>query len=161
MIVRKRKIDQTYLRQILSPEVRDEEIDALGFATTLSDFINEYLRGIAAAKITGAANGKVSLKLPVVSYLVRLLAEGVDDDGALDFKISLGEKMVIEARFTRLPNVDEAAHIVKVARLAGFNVKREAESLYFSVGIRATSIMQIYATSSEDFMHQLIITFKM
>ena len=40
MIVRKRKIDQTYLRQILSPEVRDEEIDALGFATTLSDFIN-------------------------------------------------------------------------------------------------------------------------
>ena len=159
--MRKRKIDPTYLRQILSPNIKDDRVDALVFATTLKEFIDGQLSGIATASISGAVNGNVSLKLPVVSYLARLLAEGTDEDGTLEFAISLDEKMVIEARFTKLPDVDEAAHIVKVAMLAGFDVRREAESLYFTVGIQASSIIQIYATSSEEFMHHLIITFRM
>lgn len=159
--MRKRKIDQAYLRSILSPEVRDDEIDALSFALTLKDFTDEYLKGIATCEVAGSANGKVSLKLSVVSYLVRLLAESADEGDTVRFSITLDENMLLAAHLRKLPDVAGTAHIVKVARLAGFDVERECESLYFKAKIRVSSIMQIYATSSEEFMHQLIITFKM
>ena len=159
--MRKRKINETYLRQILAPDVRDEMIDASVFSATLGEFVGEYLCGIATLETSGDANGKVRLKLPVVSYLIRLLAEGIDEGETISFSITIDENLTLMASYPRLPCVDDTALIVKVARLAGFDVKRKGESLYFTAKMQTSAIMHVYASSSEEFMYYLVTTRKM
>ncbi len=159
--MRKRKINPEYLRHITSSDVKDEELDALDFALTVKSFAEGYLAGIMAVSVRGDARGKVSLKLPVVSYLMRLLCEGAGSDEMIDLDISLGDEVKMTAGFEQLPSVDSVAHIVKVAQLAGFDVTRHGEALTFAARVHLTSIMQIYAVSGDEFKSILITTFKM
>lgn len=155
----KRKINPDYLRQITSSEIRDEMIDSLAFARSLKSFIDEYLCGIASARIEGESIGMLSLKLPVVSYLVRLLSEVTDD--TVEITITLSSPFKLSAGFKSLCDVEKVAHIVSVARLCGFDVEREENTLVFSAKLRTTATMKIYATSSDEFRDMLVTTYKM
>lgn len=159
--MRKRKINQDYLRSITSTEVKNERIDALAFSLSIKEFVDEYLKGLVTVEIIGDRHGTVNLNLPVASYLIRLIAMITDDDEVIKLKITLGDDITIESRFHALTDMLGVAHIVQVARLAGFNVDREGDTLFFTAKIQTTHIMQIYATSSEDFKNLLVTTYIM
>lgn len=159
--MRKRKINPQYLRRITSQYVKDESIDTLEFADSLKRFADEYLGGIMSIGIDGVARGSVSLKLPVASYLIRLLCECGDSDEFIEARISLKDELTLSVSYKNQCPPEDVAEIVKVARLAGFEVKRDGNSLFFSADISITSIMQIYAVSAEEFFEMLVITHKM
>lgn len=159
--MRKRKINPQYLRRITSQDVKDESIDTLEFADSLKRFADEYLGGIMSITIDGVARGSVSLKLPVASYLIRLLCECGDSDEFIEARISLGDELTLSVNYKNPCPSEDVAQIVKVARLAGFEVKRNGNALFFSADISITSIMQIYAVSAEEFFDMLVITHKM
>ena len=156
--MKKRKINQEYLRRITSSEVKDERMDALSFALSIKEFADEYLGGLVTVEIIGDRRGSVNLKLPVVSYLIRLIAMITDDDELIEIKITLNDEIMIESRFHSLCDVEGVTHIVQVARLAGFNVDREGDTMYFTAKIQASQIMQIYATSNDEFKNLLVTT---
>ena len=158
--MKKRKINPEYLRHITSSDVKNEAIDALDFALSIKRFAEEYLDGIVTVNVEGQSEGTLSLKLPVVSYLVRLMSEGTDD-GTLMVKISLGEKIILNATFDPMPSTKDTVHIISVAKLAGFDVTRDGDTLLFSADIKASHIMKIYAISSNDFADLLKLTYKM
>ena len=159
--MRKRKINPRYLRSITSQDVRDEEIAALDFAKALEEFASEYLGGIMDISIEGASSGSVRLNLPVSSYLIRLLCECGDSDDTVSAKIRLSDTLIISVDYKSKRPTDDVAHIVKVARLAGFEVSRTDTSLTFKADIKLTSIMQVYAISTENFRDMLVITYQM
>lgn len=159
--MRKRKINTQYLRDITSQEVRDEAIDALEFALSLKRFTDEYLGGIMSISIDGASSGRVNLKLPVASYLIRLICECDDSDEFIEASILLDDKLTLSINYKHTPPTNNVADIVKVAKLAGFKVMRDGNALFFSTDISITSILQIYATSGNDFFNMLVLTHKM
>ncbi|MBR2431708.1 MAG: hypothetical protein IKB23_02215 [Clostridia bacterium] len=159
--MKKRKINPQYLRSITSTDNKDSDISALDFATSIKEFADEYLRGIMTLTVEGAPKGSVSLKLPVVTYLVRLLCENAKDGTMVDVKISLGEQLVLDASYEALGDVGDVAYMVRVAKLAGFDVARSGDVFTFSANIKIDSIMRIYATSMLEFKEMLITTYKM
>ena len=159
--MRKRKINTQYLRHITSQEVKDEAMDALEFAISLKRFADEYLRGIMSISIDGTSRGHVKLKLSVASYLVRLICECGDNDDFIEASISLGDKLTLSVNYKNPCPAEDVAQIVKVARFAGFEVARNGNSLFFSTDVTITAIMQIYATSGDDFYDMLVTTHKM
>lgn len=158
--MRKRKINQDYLRRITSTEIKNEQIDALTFALSIKEFVDEYLEGLVTVEIVGDRRGNVNLNLPVASYLIRLIAMITDNDEVIELKISLDDQITIESQFHMLTDVPGVAHIVQVARLAGFSVDREGDTLLFTSKIHATQIIQIYAMSNEYFKNLLVATYK-
>ena len=159
--MRKRKINPQYLRRITSQDVKDEAIGTLEFADSLKRFANEYLGGIMSISIDGVARGSVNLKLPVASYLIRLICECGDNDEFIEANISLGDKLILSVNYHHQCPTEDIAEIVKVARLAGFEAERVGNTLRFSASVSITSIMQIYAVSAEDFFDMLVTTHKM
>ena len=159
--MRKRKINPQYLRHITSQDVKDEAIDAIDLADSIKRFADDYLCGIMTLSVSGVSRGHVNLKLPVVTYLIRLLCECGDSDEMIEADITLGDDFTLSVSYVSKCPADDVAHIVKVARLAGFTVSRVDNTLIFKSDVKASSIMQIYATSNEDFYNLLVTTNKM
>lgn len=161
MTVRKRKINPQYLKHITAQDVRSEEISALDIVKSITSFSEEYLGGIIELEVKGSSTGTVHLNLPVTSYLLRLICECGDFDEVIEATLSVDDDLILTVNYEKTPPTEDVAHIVRVARLAGFTVDRRDNTLIFKAKIRITSIMQIYATSSEEFREILARTFKM
>ena len=159
--MRKRKINPQYLKHITAQDVRNEEIAAIDFARSIKSFADEYLGGIIELDVTGSSSGTVNLNLPVTTYLVRLICECGDFDDVIDATLSIDDDLILTVKYGNSPPTEDVAYIVSVAKLAGFTVDRRGSVLVFKAKIRITSIMQIYATSGEEFREILIRTFKM
>lgn len=159
--MRKRKINPQYLRHITAQDVKNEEIAAIDFANSIKSFTDEYLGGIMELGVDGYSTGTVNLNLPVSSYLIRLICECGDFDEVVVARLLLDDDLTLTVRYERVPPTEDVAHIVRVAKLAGFTVSRSENTLIFKAKIKITSIMQIYATSSEEFREILIRTYKM
>ena len=159
--MRKRKINPQYLRHITAQDVKNEEIAAIDFANSIKSFTDEYLGGIMELGVDGYSTGTVNLNLPVSSYLIRLICECGDFDEVIVARLSLDDDLTLTVNYERVPPTEDVAHIVRVAKLAGFTVSRRENTLIFKAKIKITSIMQIYATSSEEFREILIRTYKM
>lgn len=159
--MKKRKINPQYLRHITSQDVKDDSIDTYEFIESLKRFADEYLGGIMSVSVDGAPRGYVNLKLPVASYLIRLICECGDSDEFIEVKITVGDELTLSVCYKNPCPAEDVAEIVKVARLAGFKVTRANNSIFFSADISITSIMQIYAISAEDFFNILVTTHKM
>lgn len=158
--MQKRKINTEYLRHITATYITDTRLDALDFALSIKSFAEEYLEGIMTVRIIGKAHGYLKLRFPVVSYLIRLLSECCDS-GTVDLSISLSDALLIESALDSSPTIEDASHIVKVARLAGFKVDRCENTFLFRAPIEFTEILRIYATSSDEFREMLVTTYKM
>lgn len=159
--MRKRKINPQYLKHITALDVRNEEIAAIDFAKSVKTFADEYLGGIMDLEVNGYSTGSVNLNLPVSSYLVRLICECGDFDEVVDAKLSIDDDLILTVSYEKAPPAEDVAYIVRVAKLAGFTVDRRENTLIFKAKIKITSIMQIYATSSEEFSEMLVRTYKM
>ena len=159
--MRKRKINQEYLRRITSTDIKNERMDALDFALSIKEFADEYLGGLVTVEISGDRPGSVNLNLPAVSYLIRLITMITDDDEVINLKLTLTEGLTLEAQFHELTDIPGVAHIVDVGRLAGFSVDRAGSTLYFTAKIQSSHIMQIYAISNENFKKLLLETHNM
>ena len=159
--MKKRKIDPGYLRQLLSPSIKEQVISVQEFTSTARIFADEYLQGMLRVAVNGGCDGTVRLNLSAVSYLVRLLCELAEDDEVIDLIFDLGDNMTMSASFRDMSNHEDVAHIIKVARLANFDVTRDGNTLIFSADVTVSPIMKIYAVSSDDFMQILILTHKM
>ena len=159
--MRKRKINPQFLKRITAQDVKDEEIAVVDFAKSLKDFADEFLGGIIELEVEGFSAGSVSLKLPIASYLIRLICECGDSDDLIKARITISDELALKVEYKTTPPTEDVAHIVKVARLAGFTPKRSESTLVFTADIKLSSIMQIYATSADDFRDMLIITHKM
>lgn len=159
--MRKRKINPQHLKRIVAQDVNDEKIAALDFAISLKKFTDEYLRGILKLDVTGTSPGTVSLKLPVASYLVRLLCECGDSDELIEASLELSDEMTLSVNYSFSCPSDDVAHIVQVARLAGFRVERDGGVLIFKAPITSEAVMRIYAVSSSDFQNMLVYAYKM
>ena len=158
--MKKRKINPEYLRHITSSDVKNEAIDSLDFAISLRRFATDHLDGLVSVSITGQNEGALSLKLPVVSYLIRLIAE-CPPEGTVDINIALGEKIRLDVRFDCMPGLDDTVHIINVAKLAGFEVSRDTDTLTFTAEAKISHVLKVYATSGSDFMDLLVLTYKM
>ena len=159
--MRKRKINPQYLRHITAQDVKNEEIAAIDFANSIKSFTDEYLGGIMELGVDGYSTGTVNLNLPVSSYLIRLICECGDFDEVIVARLSLDDDLTLTVSYERVPPTEDVAHIVRAAKRAGFTVSRRENTLIFKAKIKITSIMQIYATSSEEFREILIRTYKM
>ena len=159
--MRKRKINPQYLRHITSQEMKDESIDTYEFTESLKRFADEYLGGIMDISVDGVARGFVNLKLPVTSYLIRLICECGDSDEFIEAHITLGDKLTLSVCYKKPCPAEDVAQIVKVAKLAGFDVTRDGNSLFFSADISITSIMQVYAATGDDLFDMLVTTHEM
>lgn len=149
------------MRHITSQDITDETIDALELAESIKRFANEYLSGIISLDVNGESRGSVNLKLPVTTYLIRLICECGDNDEMIDSSISLGENFTLTVKYSSHCPSDDVAYIVKIAKLAGFRVDRDGNTFLFTSKIKVSPIMQIYATSSEDFYNMLVTTYNM
>lgn len=158
--MRKRRINPDYLVRITGMDVKNEPIDSLDLALSIKRFANEYLAGIVNVSIEGKSEGKVGLKLSVVSYLIRLISMSTED-GTVDLTVSLGENLKIDARFDYMPSVDDTVDIINAAKLSGFEVSREDNTLSFTAKVIGSRIMQVYAASSDEFYDLLVLTYKM
>ena len=158
--MKKRKINPEYLRNITSGETKNEAIDSLDFALSVKRFADEYLEGILSVSIAGQSEGTLSLKLPVVPYLIRLMSES-SDDGRVTVNILLGEMVTMHAQFDPMPSINDTVHMINVARLAGFEIIRDGNTLSFSAEAKSSHILKIYAVSSNDFADLLALTYKM
>lgn len=136
-------------------------MDAQEFANSITKFAKEYLSGIVEARVIGSSIGNVRLMLPVVSYLIRLLSECGGEDELIEIDIELSDALVMSVHSESLRTAQTAAEIIKVARLAGFTAQRSENALVFKTQIVPSSIMQIYATSIEEFYNLLVTTYKM
>ena len=159
--MRKRKINPQYLLNITSREIKSESIDSYDFASSIKKFAEEYLGGIMELNISGTSKGCVKLILPVTTYLVRLLCECGDGDELIEADISLKDELTMSVTYKGECPVSDVSEIVKVARLAGFKVERNENTLIFKTEVITSPIMQIYAMSNEDFYNLLVITYKM
>ena len=159
--MKKRKINKQYLRKITSPEIKPTPLDALDFATTVQRFAKDYLRGIMTVEICGTPSGRVNVNIHVTSYLIRLLCDGIDDDEMVEVIFHFDDEMRIEARFKQLPDCDATGYMVNVAKLAGFRVSRDNETLFFHAKTDISSTMKIYANSQNLFLDLLITTYNM
>ncbi len=159
--MRKRKINPEYLKRITATTVKDDRIDPLDFALSIKSFTDEYLRGIMSTTVTGNSVGDIYLKLPVVSYLLRLMCEGAGDDEPISLHINLDEDITLEARFVKLPDNEGSAEIISFAKYAGFKVARDNHTLILRAKVHTASIMKIYATSPDHFRDMLITTYNM
>ena len=133
----------------------------MDFAISIKEFADEYLRGLMNVRISGVSRGDVHLKLPVVTYLIRVLCEIAAEDTMIDVEVSIGERLSIKADYDGLGEVGDVAYMVSVARLAGFEVTRENNTFTFTSEVKISSIMKVYATSMLDFKNMLITTYKM
>lgn len=159
--MRKRKINPQHLRRIVAQDVNDEKIAALDFAISLKKFADEYLRGILELDINGTSPGTVNLKLPVASYLVRLLCECGDRDELIRASLELSDELTLLVNYSFSCPADDVARIVQVARLAGFRVERDGSVLIFKAPITAEPVMRIYAVSQSEFQSMLVYAYKM
>ena len=159
--MRKRKINPQYLKHITAQDVKSENIAAIDFAKSVKSFADEYLGGIMQLEVNGYSTGTVNLNLPVTSYLVRLICECGDFDEVIDAALSLSDDLILTVTYEKVPPTEDVAQIVRVAKLAGFGVERRGSTLIFKAKITIASIMQIYATSSEEFCEILVRTYKM
>ncbi|MBQ7343904.1 MAG: hypothetical protein IJW53_03955 [Clostridia bacterium] len=158
--MKKRKINPDYLRHITSSDVRNEAIDSLDLALSVKRFAEGYLDGIVSVRVTGQGEGTLSLKLPVVSYLIRLIAE-CPPEGTVAIEITLGEKFRLDASFDCMPSLDDTVHMINVAKLAGFDVARDGDTLSFTTDAKISHALKIYAVSGNDFTDLLVLTYKM
>ena len=157
----KRKINPEYLRRITASNVNDDKIYAQDFQDTVSRFAKEYLAGVMTLKISGSSNGTVKLKLPVVSYLVRLLCEEAEDE-PVKCEITLEtDKLTLRTTYPAIWDNKKTAYLISIGKLAGFDVKRDSDILFFSTSITVSSIVQIYALSRDEFMDALVTTYNM
>ena len=159
--MRKRKINPQHLKRIVAQDINDETIAALDFAISLKKFADEYLKGILELDVIGTSSGTVNLKLPVASYLVRLLCECGDRDELIKASLELSDELTLLVNYSFSCPTDDVAHIVQVARLAGFRVERDGSTLIFKAPIKAEAIMRIYAVSSSEFHDMLVYAYKM
>ena len=158
--MQKRKINKEYLHTILSSNVKDSKLDVITFADTLKRFADEYLKGLINLRISGYSGGYTELKIPVVSYFIRLLCEEADDE-PVECEILLGDNLTIKTTYPKIRDHEKTAFLIRVAKFAGFNVDRDVDLLIFTSDIRITSVMQIYAISSDELMYWLVTTHKM
>ena len=159
--MRKRKINPQHLRRIVAQDVNDEKIAALDFAISLKRFSDDYLKGIFELGINGNAAGTVTLKLPVASYLIRLLCECGDRDEVIKATLALSDEITLCVNYSFACPTDDVAQIVKVAKLAGFSVSRTTNTLIFKAPITSEAVMRIYAVLCSDFQNMLVYAYKM
>ena len=159
--MRKRKINPQYLKRVIAQDVNDEKIAALDFTTSLKKFADEYLQGILELDVDRAPAGAVTLKLPVASYLIRLVCECGDSDELIRASITFSDELILRVNYTFPCPTDDVAHIVQVAKLAGFYVERDQNALIFKAPIKSESVMHIYAVSDNDFERMLVYAYKM
>ena len=158
--MKKRKINKEYLHSITSIDIRKSTVDAGELISTLERFAHGYLSGLMQVEVTGTARGEVTLHTPAFSYLIRLICEEATDEPAT-CAVTLSDKLVMHIGYPAIQNDELTAYLVQVARLVGFKVEREGDVLIFSTDIRITSIMHVYATSSDELMDLLIRTYNM
>ena len=104
--------------------------------------------------------GKLMLKLPVVSYMIRLIAEAAVDE-AVNVTIILDEEFTVKADFPTVPSLEDTIHLINVAKLSGFEVRREGNVFFYSTPITISPVMQVYAISGDEIMDLLITTYNM
>lgn len=158
--MKRRQINREYLIRITSPSVKDSPIDAFELAKSIEHFAKEHLEGILTVKIEGSSMGKLMLKLPVVSYMIRLIAEAAVDE-AVNVTIILDEEFTVKANFPTVPSLEDTIHLINVAKLSGFEVRREGNVFFYSTPITISPIMQVYAISGDEIMDLLITTYNM
>lgn len=134
---------------------------AIEFIKTLESFAKDSLSGILEVNADGYSHGNVHLKLPVVSYLMRLLYDAAEDDEIVVLNVHLGEKLVIESSFNDLSDHEHTALIVKIASYAGFDVSRNKNTLIFTAEILHAGALPIYAMHCDEFTNMLKEAFEM
>ena len=99
--MQKRKINKEYLHTILSSNVKDSKLDVITFADTLKRFADEYLKGLINLRISGYSGGYTELKIPVVSYFIRLLCEEAEDE-PVECEILLRDNLTIKTTYPKI-----------------------------------------------------------
>ena len=158
--MQRKAIDPIYLRSIISPNVKDCKIGALEFANTLKRFIDQNLSGAMTVTVLGHSDECVNLKLSVVTYMIRLFCEMAGENEVIELYISLGDKLTMSLSFKSLDDHESVSHLIKTARLAGFDVLRDGGTLIFEASV-SKATLQVYAASSDEFMDMLVLTHKM
>ena len=153
-------ISKEKLNRILASDVRDIDLDAHDMASTLSNFGSDYLNGLISVTTVGYANGKISIKLPVFSYLVRLLCEDATDE-TVKCTILLDDFLTIRTTYPSIHDHAKTALLIKIAKFAGFTVDRDGDILIFKTKIQTTDTMRIYANSSNEIMYMLVTLYEM
>ena len=156
----KPKINKENLRKMFDKNTQPTRLGAMLVSTTIKVFSDDYLRGVMNVDISGDSFGQVNVKLPVLSYLVRLLCE-VATDKAVECSLIIDDNLTIRTTYPRIDDLDMTAHVIKVARLAGFRATRDGDILIFKTKIYPRVVLPIFATSSDDFMDMLIFTFNL
>lgn len=159
--MKKRQIDKGYLRELLTSEATEGMISASVFVGTVKRFAEEYLGGAVLVTGNELTGGMVSLRLPAVTYLIRLFCEYAKEDEVINIDFTLCDKLIMKVSFKDLDESEPVSELIKVGRLACFDVSRDDSSLIFESEIFDNAPMKIYAISSDELMSMLILTYKM
>ena len=156
----RREINSEYLNKLLAPGVRSSALDASGLTDALVRFSKEYLAGVMTLRIEGFPNGYVMLNTQVLSYLVRLLCTDAKDE-PITCNVVIDDKLTIETTYPNIEDHEMTSHLIKVAKLVGFKADRRGDILIFSADITPSLSMKIYATSTDEIMDWLVLTYLM
>lgn len=158
--MQKHRINQDYLDKILARGVRSSELDVLCLTDSLLRFTKQYLEGVMLLDIKGTRNGYVTLNLRVFSYLLRLLYEEVEGN-PVECTVTIDDYFIIETSYPKIKDNEMTSHLISVASLVGFKVDRRGDTLIFRAKITPSHLFKIYATSTDEIMDWLVLTYRM
>lgn len=150
----KEPLNKERLRRILSGKVCPTKLGAMLVTTTVKMFSDDYLRGVMKVDVIGESAGEVNLKLPVLCYLLRLLCEVAEND-PIECKMIIKNDLIIRTTYPKIHDDDMASHVINIARLAGFSVKRDGDILVLKTKIRPRIVLPIFASRFDEFMDML------
>ena len=136
-----------------------ESVGATVFAEALARLAEEHLRGAVELSISGNSDGYTSLSLGTISELIRCAIAGISPDDVLKISLELTEDMKITLSAKRLPPPTALAHIITLAKSAGFTVRRDGESITLTAALEFSRSLSIYAISSDDVYKNLEYSF--
>ena len=150
-----RKIKDRYLSQrIPDLKAETEALRVSDFVGTIENFAKEYLTGAMEIETEGSSDGAISISVAYTAYLLRSFLSSVRSDEMIYLKIAFDGALSLSVSFSSLPSAEELSEIITLARVAGWDVKRDGETLHFYAEVYDDRALQIYAVSIDDLMSE-------
>ena len=91
---------------------------------------------------------------------IRLLYEEVEGN-PVECTVTLDDDFIIETTYPKIKDHKMTAYLISVASLVGFKADRRGDTLVFRAKITPSHLLKVYATSTDEIMDWLVLTYRM
>ena len=157
--MRRRKLTPNFQRSTALIEEDGTKITATSFATALSSFALDHLRGAIVVEHHGESDGIISVSPNLAAHAIKTIVSYAKPDELVHLNINIDSVMDMEIIFRELPSSEILSHLMNLSRSYGFAVSRSEKSITLTADIRIEQTIKVYAISACDFERILLDIF--